>query len=116
MAGAGRTSTYAVTPIIVTTSGNTARTTTCALLAPPSIIPTASGSTTYSGIECPSITDNKFAPGTYTLRFSQPAVAGVASITSRVFIIGSPTAITDRITASVFQTATASAVPASTTT
>ncbi|KAF2178300.1 hypothetical protein K469DRAFT_803595, partial [Zopfia rhizophila CBS 207.26] len=114
--GAGSTSTYAITPIIVTTSGVTGRTTTCNLLAPPSIISSSGASTTYSGIDCPSATDNEFAAGTYTLRFSQPNVNGVPSISSRVFIIASPTFTTDRITASVLQTAIASAVPSSTTT
>lgn len=105
-----------MTPIIVTTSGGIGRTTTCSILAPPSIIPTSAGSTTYGGIECPSIIDNQMAPGTYTLRFSQPAVNGVPSITSRLFIVASPTFITDAITQTVWQTATASVAPASTAT
>ncbi|KAF3006434.1 hypothetical protein E8E13_001912 [Curvularia kusanoi] len=97
-----RTSTYAITPVIVTAT----RTTTCSVLAPPSIIPSASGSTTYSGFECPSIIDNQFAPGTYTLRFNQPNVAGVPTISSRTFIVASPTSSTDRTTTTVVATAT----------
>ncbi|KAF2471824.1 uncharacterized protein BDR25DRAFT_342443 [Lindgomyces ingoldianus] len=114
--GGGRTSTYAITPIIVTTSNFIGKTTTCDLLAPPSIISASGASTTYSGINCPSVTDNKFAPGTYTLRFSQPNVNGVPDITSRVFIVASPTFVTDHITATVIQTASAAAIPSSTTT
>ncbi|KAF2130461.1 carbohydrate-binding module family 18 protein [Dothidotthia symphoricarpi CBS 119687] len=100
-----RTSTYAITPLIVATG----RTTTCSILAPPSITPGSGGSTTYSGFECPSVTGNSLAPGTYTLRFSQPAnVGGAPSISSRLFIIASPTFMTDRVTATIIQTETAS--------
>ncbi|KAF1923130.1 carbohydrate-binding module family 18 protein [Didymella exigua CBS 183.55] len=98
-----RTSTYAITPVIVTVG----RTTTCSILAPSSITPSASGSTTYSGFECPSITDNQFAPGTYTLRFDQPNVADSPTISSRTFIVALPTFSTDRMTTTVFSTATA---------
>ncbi|XPS69496.1 Chitin deacetylase [Ascochyta lentis] len=100
------TSTYAITPIIVTVG----RTTTCSVLAPPSITPSASGSTTYSGFECPSITDNQFAPGTYTLRFNQPNVAGAPTISSRTFVVASPTFSTDRTTTTVLATATAPSI------
>ncbi|KAJ8110503.1 hypothetical protein OPT61_g6675 [Boeremia exigua] len=101
-----RTSTYAITPIIVTAG----RTTTCSILAPPSITPSASASTTYTGFECPSITDNQFAPGTYTLRFNQPNVAGAPVISSRSFIVASPTFSTDRTTTTVFATVTPSSI------
>jgi hypothetical protein len=40
--------------------------------APPSITPSASDSTVYSGFECPSTTDDRFAPCTYTMVFNQP--------------------------------------------
>ncbi|KAH6633447.1 hypothetical protein C7974DRAFT_452745 [Boeremia exigua] len=101
-----RTSTYAITPIIVTAG----RTTTCSVLAPPSITASASGSTTYSGFECPSIIDNQFAAGTYTLRFNQPNVAGVPAISSRTFVVASPTFSTDRTTTTVETTVTPSAI------
>ncbi|KAF3037815.1 hypothetical protein E8E12_006794 [Didymella heteroderae] len=102
-----RTSTYAITPIIVTLG----RTTTCSILAPPSITPSVGGSTTYSGFECPSITDNQFAPGTYTLRFNQPNIVGAPTISSRTFVVVSPTLSTDRTTTTVFSTATAPITP-----
>ncbi|KZM26021.1 chitin binding [Ascochyta rabiei] len=73
-------------------------------------MPSASGSTTYSGFECPSITDNQFAPGTYTLRFNQPNVVGAPTISSRTFIVASPTFSTDRKTTTVLATATAPSV------
>ncbi|KAF2116331.1 hypothetical protein BDV96DRAFT_48310 [Lophiotrema nucula] len=114
--GLGRTSTYAITPIIVTTSGTTAKTTVCNVLKPSSIVPSTGGSTTYSGIECPSATNNQFAPGTYTLRFDQPNVIGVPKIASRVFSVASPMWATILVTDIILSTETASTIPASTAT
>lgn len=111
---AGRTSTYSITPVIVTTSGNLPRTTTCAFLRPSSIISNQGGSTTYSGIECSTVTGKSIPPGTYTLRFSQGAAG--SSISNRVFVIASPTALTDLVTETILATETAAAIPSSTTT
>ncbi|KAF2690172.1 carbohydrate-binding module family 18 protein [Lentithecium fluviatile CBS 122367] len=94
------TSTYEITPIIVTSSSFSGKTTTCSILHPPSIDPTGSGSTTYTGIECPTAIDNKFAPGTYTLRFRQD---GTPSISSQVFLVASPTTVTDTTTKTYYE-------------
>ncbi|KAJ4991971.1 Chitin deacetylase-like protein 9 [Stagonosporopsis vannaccii] len=101
-----RTSTYGITPVIVAAG----RTTTCSILAPPSITPSASSSTTYSGFECPSILDNRFAAGTYTLRFNQPNVVGIPAISSQTFIVAAPTFSTDHTTTTVLATVTPSSI------
>ncbi|KAF1997412.1 hypothetical protein P154DRAFT_605847 [Amniculicola lignicola CBS 123094] len=100
----------------MTTSGGIGRTTICSILARPSTTPISANSTTYSGIKCPRITSIMFSAGTYTLRFSQPNVNGIPSISSRVFIVVNPTFITDTVATITTQTATASAIPSSTST
>ncbi|KAF2866975.1 hypothetical protein BDV95DRAFT_611261 [Massariosphaeria phaeospora] len=106
---------YAITPIIVTTSGGIGQATTCSIMAPQSVSPSAGGSTTYTRVECLAVTNNELDPGTYTLRFDQPGSGGAPDIGSRVFTVADPTYLT-HVTKTVVQYSTAPVVPMATTT
>ncbi|KAF2877526.1 hypothetical protein BDV95DRAFT_150887 [Massariosphaeria phaeospora] len=61
-----------------------------------------SGSTTYTAIECPSVTNNKLAPGPYYIQWTRPVGLPLTpALYVRGFSVVSPTPITDSVSQSL---------------
>ena len=96
-----------VTPEIV--SGGA--TTLCNTLVPQN----PSGYAYYSSVVCPSITNNAFAPGTYTLQFPQSFNPSAVSVLPQVFVVRLPSSTSTTTTVDTILQTTGATIPASTT-
>lgn len=82
-------------------------------LAPTTYTANVYSSTTYTSFMCPSFTYNQMATGTWTLTFSETLGSSFAPV---VFVVASPTSLTDYVYATITSTTTLPPAPTSTTT